>query len=304
VDAPITNFRKELRSPFNNFRQQDASEFCYSLLDDVITRCNLDGVKDIFSGKIETNITCNICNTKSVTNAPFLGLQLPFSSAMTNNVPNNNDNYSSSNPSYKISVLLNHYFKPEILEKGNAYFCERCNKKAIASKQTKIIRAPEILVLTVKRFYYDTAGTISGKIKCPLQIEPSLNVNNESFDLFGVVTHHGDSLNSGHYTATASHSNSPNSCWWHFDDSRVERLNSRGVQNIKNAYILFYKKKRVVAETTVTPFYTKSISPDILEKIRYDNCMHMLELHTSAKRKITRDLHTKNTKKDDSIDLK
>ena len=303
MDAPIANFRKELHSPFNNFRQQDASEFCYSLLDDIITKCNLDDVKDILSGEVETNITCNICNTTSVTNAPFLGLQLPFPSAMTNDSSNNNDNNSSSNPNYKISVLLSHYFKPEILEKGNAYFCESCNKKAIAQKKTKIIRAPEILVLTVKRFYYDMAGTISGKIKYPLQIEPTLNVNNESFDLFGVVTHHGNSLNSGHYTATASHSNSPNSCWWHFDDSHVERLNPGGVQNIKNAYILFYKKKHTAAETTTTPFYRKSISPDVLEKIRYDNCMHMLELHNAAKGKVSRSLRAKNTEKDNSTNV-
>ena len=41
-------------------------------------------------------------------------------------------------------------------------------------------------------------GTISGKIRHPLQIEPTLTINNEIFDLYGVVTHHGSSLNSGH----------------------------------------------------------------------------------------------------------
>ena len=45
----ITNFRKELGRPFNGLNQQDASEFCYRLLDDIITKCDLKPVNNIFS---------------------------------------------------------------------------------------------------------------------------------------------------------------------------------------------------------------------------------------------------------------
>ena len=160
-----------------------------------------------------------------------------------------------------------------------------------------VAEIPEILVITIKRFYYDMSGTISGKICHPLHIEPTIQVRDKLFDLYGVVTHHGSSLNSGHYTATASHSKSCDAKWWHFDDSVVKRLDSTTIHNIKDAYMLFYKKRdgfpptdavdsshqqeRNMEPNSSLHYYTP-LSSDMLESIRYDNCKYLLELFSSA----------------------
>lgn len=307
----ITNFRKELGRPFNGFNQQDASEFCYRLLDDIITKCDLKPVNNIFSGKMETSVICDVCKKASITHAPFLGIQLPFPTSNNNNDNNNNSAEKGGLKTelrnhYKISGLLDYYFEPDILEDDNAYFCEHCSKKVKkAMKQARFVHMPDILALTVKRFYYDMTGTISGKIRHPLQIEPTLNINNEIFDLYGVVTHHGSSLNSGHYTATASHSDSSDSRWWHFDDSYVKRLDATSIQNIQNAYMLFYKKRKTLLSiisdgkkfennqnlsstssninNKSSLFYKKLMSPDLLQNIRIDNCKYMIELFTNSR---------------------
>ena len=138
------------------------------------------------------------------------------------------------------------------------------------------------------------SGTISGKICHPLNIEPTIQVRDKLFDLYGVVTHHGSSLNSGHYTATASHSKSCDAKWWHFDDSVVKRLDSTTIHNIKDAYMLFYKKRdgfpptdavdsshqqeRIMEEPNSSLHYYTPLSSDMLESIRYDNCKYLLEL--------------------------
>ena len=193
--------------------------------------------------------------------------------------------------------LLQDFCGPESLEGSNAYFCEHCNAKVCAIKQTVIAEIPEILVITIKRFYYDMSGTISGKICHPLHIEPTIQVRDKLFDLYGVVTHHGSSLNSGHYTATASHSKSCDAKWWHFDDSVVKRLDSTTIHNIKGAYMLFYKKRdgsppthavdsshqqEQNMEPNSSLHYYIPLSSDMLESIRYDNCKYLLELFSSA----------------------
>ena len=286
----IGNFRRKLCVPFNGFKQQDASEFLYSLLDNILTNFNMPHVEKIFRGKFETQICCKRCKNVVSSLFPFLGLQVAFPSEIS----------GEENPmvtGHKVSDLLQNYCSPEALEGSNAYFCERCNAKVCAIKQTVVAEIPEILVITIKRFYYDMSGTISGKICHPLHIEPTIQLRDNLLDLYGVVTHHGSSLNSGHYTATASHSKSRDTKWWHFDDSAVKRLDSTTIHNIKNAYMLFYRKRDVFppthdldsshrSERNMEPtsflHYYSPLSSDMLEPIRYDNCKYLLELFSSA----------------------
>ena len=286
----INNFRSKLCVPFNGFKQQDASEFLYSLIDNILTNFNVPRVEKIFHGKLETRICCKRCKNVVSSLFPFLGIQVAFPAEV-------DGEENSTVIGHRVSDLLQDFCGPESLEGSNAYFCEHCNAKVCAIKQTVIAEIPEILVITIKRFYYNMSGTISGKICHPLHIEPTIQVRDKLFDLYGVVTHHGSSLNSGHYTATASHSKSCDAKWWHFDDSVVKRLDSTTIHNIKGAYMLFYKKRdgsppthavdsshqqEQNMEPNSSLHYYIPLSSDMLESIRYDNCKYLLELFSSA----------------------
>lgn len=65
------------------------------------------------------------------------------------------------------------------------------------------------------------------------------------YDLFAVCYHHGDDLETGHYTAACK--NPYDSHWYKFDDSRVTLVEDENAQAelVNNtAYMLFYKRKK------------------------------------------------------------
>lgn len=48
------------------------------------------------------------------------------------------------------------FVESEIMEDDNAYFCEECNKKIRARKTVSIDRPPNILIVALKRFEFDS----------------------------------------------------------------------------------------------------------------------------------------------------
>lgn len=69
----------------------------------------------------------------------------------------------------KLESIFQRNFQPEIFKDENALFCERCQKKCDASKRTRIIQAPQTLIVTLKRFEYDP--TIDNIRKIDREIE-------------------------------------------------------------------------------------------------------------------------------------
>ena len=75
-------------------------------------------------------------------------------------------------------------------------------------KQLSIYKAPNILVIQLKRFSY---GGSSGKITKTVGFEFNLNIQcvdsssgsieKNPYSLIGIVVHHGGSNHSGHYVA-------------------------------------------------------------------------------------------------------
>lgn len=63
------------------------------------------------------------------------------------------------------------------------------------------------------------------------------------YDLFAVVHHRGDSVNSGHYTATTK--NPVDGKWRHYDDHLVRTIDRIETLNMSTAYLLFYENRAV-----------------------------------------------------------
>lgn len=90
----------------------------------------------IFEGKEESQIKCleclNVSSTLETYNSICLSVQ-----DFTN-----------------LESSLDAHHQPLILEKDNAYFCEKCNKKVRAQKSLIIKSLPPCLIFVLKRFEY------------------------------------------------------------------------------------------------------------------------------------------------------
>ena len=142
----------------------------------------------------------------------------------------------------------------EKLEKDNSWYCSKCKKNQEAFKKLEIYRAPNILIVQLKRFDCKTENIYEGLIKnkkneslvnFPLQnLDISKYVVEENskkdcvYDLCAISQHYG-LLSSGHYTAFCINEGD----WYNFDDEKVTKINN--LKNIvsKGAYILIFRKK-------------------------------------------------------------
>ncbi|KAJ8028115.1 Ubiquitin carboxyl-terminal hydrolase 38 [Holothuria leucospilota] len=84
---------------------------------------------------------------------------------------------SSQTPKEKdLETLLKHYFSPELLSGDNQYHCDSCHHLQDAQKTSHIIKAPEILVLTLMRFSYDALLQRRCKIQDHVKLPKNLNL--------------------------------------------------------------------------------------------------------------------------------
>lgn len=94
-------------------------------------------VEEIFQGVMSTSITCKVCETKTISNEPFLELPIDL----------------KSNVSLKSSILdMEH---AEMMDGDNQFFCDNCKKKTDAEKKVEMKSLPNSLIVQLKRFKYD-----------------------------------------------------------------------------------------------------------------------------------------------------
>jgi ubiquitin carboxyl-terminal hydrolase 4/11/15 len=115
--------------------------------------------------------------------------------------------------------------KEEILTEDNAWYCNRCKKLQLASKQLEIWTAPDILVIHLKRF--SSARQFRDKIDVlvdfpveGLDIKDFVGLDEGkglTYDLFAVDNHYGG-IGGGHYTAYAK--NFYDNEWYDYNGKR------------------------------------------------------------------------------------
>jgi ubiquitin C-terminal hydrolase len=143
-------------------------------------------VEQIFDGKVRSEYTCLSCHKKSICYEPIRGLSIEL----------------PRNPEHppEMSKIVKDYFNDEKIQ---GYDCKNCKKKTVANKGTKIVTAPRVLIIQLKRFLRFT------KISTP--VIPTININlsnvmhdsqNVPYRLLGYIRHLGGTMSSGHYTAT------------------------------------------------------------------------------------------------------
>jgi len=126
--------------------------------------------------------------------------------------------------------------------------------------QVEITAAPTYLVLTLKRFSYDTLTGRNAKIFTDIEYSLTLDVpvhesagfRWETYGLVAVVVHSGLSSDAGHYFCYARHGVRTASAtdlfadrWFLFDDIQVARADFENVRSLSSrdtAYVLVYRK--------------------------------------------------------------
>ena len=145
----------------------------------------------------------------------------------------NKDNKNSMNEK-DLNDCINIFLEKEKLE--DQLKCSNCNKLRTFYKNFQFDKLSQILIVSLKRFKYSSIinNKINTFVKYPLK---NLEINNELFDLYGVI-HHIGSLNSGHYTCMLK----INEKWFLFDDAHFREISEENVVSY-SAYILIYINK-------------------------------------------------------------
>ena len=157
---------------------------------------------------------------------------------------------------------LDQFIKEEVLDQNNAWYCGNCKKHQQATKKIEIYKAPDLLIMHLKRFksssggFYMSSGAskITKFVDFPIE---GLNLNNYIlgkkdqnmiYDLFAVSNHYGG-LSGGHYTAYCQ--NFFEKTWFEFNDSSVGEVGKNRIVS-DAAYVLFYRRRREITEENLS----------------------------------------------------
>lgn len=172
-------------------------------------------------------IKCNSCEHNNLSYEPSNLLCLP--------IPNTNN--------VTIYDCLDHYFGKDIFDDKNKWKCDKCNNTELNYKESRLINAPPILIIVIKRFQYTNFGWNKQDqlVNFPEILDISAyvigkNENKNSYKLKAVGNHNGN-LRGGHYYAFCKEDDE----WFNYNDESITKINPNNIIT-NSAYTLFYEK--------------------------------------------------------------
>ncbi|ERE87753.1 ubiquitin carboxyl-terminal hydrolase 17-like protein E [Cricetulus griseus] len=226
---------EKLTAAFHKHRQEDAHEFLLFTLNAMHTSC-LPGSKllgctseqsslihEIFGGSWKSQIKCLHCNETTDLLEPFLDITLDIQTAQS------------------VNQALENLVMEEQLCGENAYHCDNCRQKTMASKTLTVKDAPKVLLLVLNRFSEFTGDKKDRKVSYPesFDFQPYISQSHRQplfYSLYAVLVHDGVTCHSGHYFCYVK---AGNGHWYKMDDSSVTRCDVNSVLS-EPAYVLFY----------------------------------------------------------------
>lgn len=195
---------------------------------DSIKTNNYSIINSLFDGQLRCQITCKTCLTQFNKFEYFNHISIPLGE-------------SDSAPKC-IYECIDKFLGIEYLRDIDSYYCKRCCCKVEAKKITSIWKHPKYLILHLNRFSVETDSSVTNS-KCIKNLTSvsypvnSLVLTNEqssvSYNLFGIIEHHGVSMECGHYTSYINVNNK----FIHLDDEDIQENCSIP----DSPYILFYE---------------------------------------------------------------
>jgi ubiquitin carboxyl-terminal hydrolase 4/11/15 len=141
------------------------------------------------------------------------------------------------------------FSEEETLGENDAWYCNKCKDHVLATKKMDVWRAPDVLIIHLKRFQYTRLWRekLDTLVDFPfegLDMGPWLgsaeNKQDAIYDLYAISNHMGG-LGGGHYTAYAK--NLHNQQWYDFNDSSVTPVRDIEEMKSSSAYVLFYARR-------------------------------------------------------------
>jgi ubiquitin C-terminal hydrolase len=187
----------------------------------------------LFTGLQSTSVVRKWCGKISKNYEPFLDISLEINNK-------------------SVGGWMRDYFLDEKIGIESKYFCEHWKRTTKAIIRKRIEKAPNNLIIHLKRFAYPTLKKDRTLIsyKHALDIEPFMssekptNQDPDSFtkyELFGMIIHKGREMDRGHYICLFKREDK----WYEFDDDKVYEIQGKEFTKYvldKEIYILFYKK--------------------------------------------------------------
>ena len=133
-----------------------------------------------------------------------------------------------------------YYEAPELLKDNNQIFCNYCNRDSIAYSQSKIIIAPNTLIINLNRGK-GLQFNVGIQFKEIVDLSKFIFYNQSSphcYELVGVISHLGTSDMGGHFIAFCK-----NSCdcqWYKYNDAQVNLSSFKEITSIGLPYVLYY----------------------------------------------------------------
>lgn len=183
---------------------------------------------DLLQGQLRSCLTCSVCGFTSKTFDPVLYLSLPV-----------HDQMRTLDEAFKL------FLASEMLTGENQWRCDRCKCSVDAEKRIDIWTLPQVLVVHLKRFEFDSNTSqfrkIESELRSPLTVDLTRYVSTQRrqraiYDIVCIANHYGR-YGSGHYTATCKHP--VDRKFYNLNDSYVQELADHDSVLDKNAYVLF-----------------------------------------------------------------
>ncbi|GAB6020042.1 Ubiquitin carboxyl-terminal hydrolase 19 [Chamberlinius hualienensis] len=150
-----------------------------------------------------------------------------------------------------LDQCLNLFCAPETLSQEEAWFCSNCQKNRQATKQMSIRRAPQILIIQLKRFLFKNSifwrEKIDKMVKYPIR----------GLDLspYCCTPVAGEEPEPSTVIRFIRYSNATEIGWRLFDDAHVSHLPESEVVS-RYAYVLFYRRRNSLSVLYKTPSST------------------------------------------------
>lgn len=186
-------------------------------------------IVDLFQGQLRSTTKCTNCKGESVRFENFIQLSIPLVKG-----------------GGSLLDCLAEFSKAQLIPKESGWVCPRCLVRVQAYRKSEIWKLPPILIIHLKRVYFDGKkfSKINDLVSYPIegldlsQLAIGSQKDRPDYNLYGQINHKG-ALEKGHFYSVIK--NWRNGSWYSCDDSEVRPKNPKKIVK-KHAYMLFYQK--------------------------------------------------------------